>query len=153
MTAAAVEARLRREGRADAAVLLVAKRIYPTVRLVEWARHLDLDEMDLQHAVKRLKDRQRPVGQRRPVREQRSHRLTELQQMVLDAIDTQGGTVSCRNGHANSKIRALLPEDIDVFRLSNVLKQLDDNGFIRRDVRGRRTFSISRITQHEGEAG
>lgn len=50
---------LRTEGRADAAVLLVARRVNPTVSLQEWARHLGLTELDIQHAVRRLKDRAR----------------------------------------------------------------------------------------------
>lgn len=64
MTAA--QDRLRREGRADAAVLLVARRVVPTMVLTDWARHLDLDQLDLTAAVDRLKGRvkkpKRPGG-------------------------------------------------------------------------------------------
>jgi hypothetical protein len=48
---------LRREGMADAAVLLVARRVMPTMRLTDWARALGLTEVDVQHAVNRIKKR------------------------------------------------------------------------------------------------
>jgi|SRR5215510_1780476 len=47
----------RREGRADAAVLLVAKRIVPSMDLADWGHALDLHHRDLVAAVGRFKAR------------------------------------------------------------------------------------------------
>jgi hypothetical protein len=54
---AAVIARYRREGVADAAVLLLARRVAPTLTLNDWASHLGVTEVELQAAVARLKAR------------------------------------------------------------------------------------------------
>lgn len=52
--------RFRREGMADAAVLLVAKRINPTSDLDDWGQHLGLEHRELVAAVDRFKARRSP---------------------------------------------------------------------------------------------
>lgn len=49
--------RFRREGIADAAVLLVAARIHPTTNLDDWGRALGLEHSELVAAVDRFKER------------------------------------------------------------------------------------------------
>lgn len=56
--------RFRREGMADAAVLLVARRVAPTMDLADWGRHLDLEHRELVAAVDRFKARARGVAYR-----------------------------------------------------------------------------------------
>lgn len=51
--------RFRREGMADAAVLLVAHRIHPTTDLDAWGRALGLEHRELVAAVDRFKERAR----------------------------------------------------------------------------------------------
>lgn len=57
MATAAERDHLRREGMADAAVLLLAKRVFPTLTLNDWRRHLDLTEAEVAAAVDRIKAR------------------------------------------------------------------------------------------------
>lgn len=53
--------RFRREGRADAVVMLVARRIHAENTAADWAAHLDLDQADVAAAVQRLKDSGKPI--------------------------------------------------------------------------------------------
>lgn len=63
---------LRTEGRADAAVMLYARRVMPLVSLEEWADWLGLTAVQVQGAVRRHRERQLAAGQgRRPVLEER----------------------------------------------------------------------------------
>jgi hypothetical protein len=47
---------LRRQGRADAVVLLVLRRVVPTLTAEEWGAHLDLTQADVRAAVERMRD-------------------------------------------------------------------------------------------------
>lgn len=58
--------RLRREGMADAAVLLVWKRIMPTLDLEDWARALDLRQPEIIAAITRFRERMGGRRRQRP---------------------------------------------------------------------------------------
>lgn len=49
--------RFRREGLADAVVILVAKRIHPTTTAEEWGRHLGLQQHEVRAAIERLRQK------------------------------------------------------------------------------------------------
>lgn len=58
---------LRTEGRADAAVMLYARRVMPLVSLEQWADYLGVTAVQMQAAVRRHRERQLAAGQgRRP---------------------------------------------------------------------------------------
>lgn len=52
--------RFRREGQADAVVLLVARRVCPTMDTEDWARALGLTQPDIRAAIARFRDRNTP---------------------------------------------------------------------------------------------
>jgi hypothetical protein len=128
------DVRLRREGMADAAVLLVAKRIMPSMDLADWGRALGLNELDLQHAVTRFKN---PGGVRRSPRDAQAER-----DAIVAALRQEGGVLRSPEGRANSLLRSLCSLPIDVFVMSNRLAELERTGLIRRKVIGKRTFTI-----------
>lgn len=159
------EETLRRQGRADACVLLFAHRVdgghrplnewirdlNQRIEKAGWSRALYLQEVDVQQAVARLKEKAAIASGRIPAPPAKPKRVVRDGDMersvVLSAIARLGG-VHDDLGHANSQLRDALPIEIDTFTLSTRLKQLADEGRITRDVRGKRTFSI----QITGEA-
>lgn len=134
---------LRRQGRADAAVLLVAKRFMPTVRLNDWARALDLTELDVQHAVERIKERAAARQPAPPTPISAPRVRGNLRGAILSAIHLAGGRIADDRGQCNSRVRALLGTELDIFQVSSALKYLEDHGFLTRDVRGKRTYAIA----------
>ncbi len=140
------EDRLRREGMADAAVLLTAKHVVRTMSLNDWARALDLNEMDVQHAVQRLKAR--ASRGKTPPPTDRKRRMSNLQgqterDRIVDTLTRLGGRVVCEHGRASTKLREACGTDADIFQFATWLKQLEDEGRIARIVKGKRTFSIA----------
>lgn len=136
---------IRREGMADAAVLLVAKRVVPTMSLNEWGRHLGLTELDLQHAVARIKGRAAEAKKAQtPPRTRLSNTASQAERdRIVATLSAMGGVVTDPTGRASSVLRMRTGTAADVFRFSTWLKQLEDDGRITRDVRGKRTFSIA----------
>lgn len=141
------DAELRRQGMADACVLLVAKRFVATVDLEDWGRVLELTDVELQHAVERFKSRLPGFDRKPPDR----MRAEQDRQRVLHALRTLGGIVADPGGHASAVLRYYAALDVDSVRFAAVLKDLEDSGAIRREVRGRRTFRIE-LAAHEHDA-
>lgn len=103
--------RYRREGMADAVILLVAKRIHPHTTAEEWGRALGLQQHEVRAALDRLRERHaRPVllrsvdGRRhgnagrkmlsleqRRARDAQIVRLRELDGLSVPAIAAQVG--------------------------------------------------------------
>lgn len=82
--------RFRREGMADAAVLLVAHRIHPSTDLDAWGRALGLDHRELVAAVDRFKARTRPSAPVKPRRYRGPSMACTVPGCGVSAVSPQG---------------------------------------------------------------
>ncbi len=55
----------RRQGRADAAILIVLSRQFPLIDAEEWCDVLDIDQRDIAAALQRMRERHMPPVRRR----------------------------------------------------------------------------------------
>lgn len=149
-TEAQIEAgrrKLRRQGMADAAVLLVARRFHPFATLDVLGDLLGLDVLEVQGAVRRFEARAHP-NRPRPATDLLKPRTEGstggAAHGVTDAVAAyvrQHGTVTCSKGRVTSKIADAL--GLAPTAVTPALKRLETAGQLSRSTTGRRTYSVT----------
>lgn len=68
---------------------------------------------------------------------------------ILEVLREHGGRIEDERGWLNKRMRDLTGLPVSAQTFSSWLKHLDDRGHIRRDVRGRLTYSAELVTDDE----
>lgn len=78
-------------------------------------------------------------------------RVTGPRKIVLDTLAAHGGVIEDPDGQATIKLfEAMGRDDITIKALQNSLGKMTERGLVVRDVRGKRTYSISLPDQPRG---
>lgn len=158
-TEAQIEAgrrKLRRQGMADAAVLLVARRFHPLATLENLGDALGLNVLEVQDAVRRFQALTRPQGPPPP----RPGHLRAVDPTagrakpgpngasaaVIAHLEAHGPVVDPA-GRASSIVAAAI--GYPTASVSGALAPLEAQGRIHREVRGRRTYRLELAAAEE----
>src|SRR3954447_4701399 len=76
-------------------------------------------------------------------RSSRANDAASSRQRILDHLSSQGGRITSPDGRGLTAELASAAGYRDLGVLNAMLSRLESEGVIRRDIRGRRTFSIS----------
>lgn len=137
--------RIRREGMADAAVLLVARRFHPSATLENLGDLLGLNVIEVQAAVRRFQALARPQGPPPPPAgaRQPTGRRGEAAGLIVDELRRRRRITSPDGWGISAELAKLTGTGQS--NVAAILRNLEDAGQIRREVRGRRTFLVEWI--------
>lgn len=130
---------LRRQGRADLVVMLVRKRIIPSMTAEDWCDVADVTKDDIAEAIARWKwgatHRTEP-GVRAP-----RMLYNERAGQIVAWLTDQGGKATSASGQG---LTAALCQHMNMVpqSVSTVLRKMEDDGMIARDRVGKRTYAI-----------
>lgn len=133
--------RIRREGMADAAVLLVARRFHPSATLENLGDLLGLNVIEVQAAVRRFQALARPQGPPPPAAPARPTGRRGEAAGIIAAELRRRQRITSPDGWG---ISAELAEVAGTGQsnVAAILRTLEEAGQIRREIRGRRTFLV-----------
>lgn len=121
--------RFRREGMADAVVILVAKRIHPTTTAEEWGRALGLQQHEVIAAIARFRAEHTPGGLRparlRVVDGRKPHGNAGRKMLSLDERRARDERIVWLREHDGMALRDIATEmDLTTSRVQQILRKM-----------------------------